>query len=116
MCRRHAPLMASLRSPRCQERRAVAAVDRAEELGEHRGNLAAAGGERGDRGRPIRNQLLAGFMRDYISPVTARSYMESRGEGFLALVRESERVSGRRPELDVIGRAVRLTIFAAQES
>jgi ATP-dependent DNA helicase RecG len=66
--------------------------------------------------QPIRrNQLLAGFMRDYISPVTGRSYMESRGEGFLSLVRESERISGRRPELDVIGRAVRLTIFAAPD-
>jgi predicted HTH transcriptional regulator len=63
--------------------------------------------------QPIRrNQLLAGFMRDYTSPVSGRSYMESRGEGFLALVRESERVSGRRPELSVQGQAVRLTIYA----
>jgi len=62
-----------------------------------------------------RNQLLAGFMRDYTSPVTGRSYMESRGEGFLTLVRESERVSGRRPDLRVQGQAVRLTIFAAEQ-
>lgn len=63
--------------------------------------------------QPIRrNQLLAGFMRDYISPLTGRSYMESRGEGFLTLVRESERISERRPELRVQGQAVQLTIFA----
>jgi predicted HTH transcriptional regulator len=64
--------------------------------------------------QPIRrNQLLAGFMRDYVSPVTGRSYMESRGEGFLTLVRESEKLSGRRPELQVQGQAVRLIIFSA---
>jgi len=64
--------------------------------------------------QPIRrNQLLAGFMRDYISPITQRSYMEARGEGFLNLVRLSLRISGRRPEIVVQGQAVRLTIFAA---
>jgi ATP-dependent DNA helicase RecG len=64
--------------------------------------------------QPIRrNQLLSGFMRDHVSPLTGRSYMESRREGFLTLVRESERVSGRRPELRVIGQAVRLTIYSA---
>lgn len=64
--------------------------------------------------QPIRrNQLLAGFMRDYVSPLTGRSYMESRGEGFLTLVRESERVSGRRPDLRVQGQAVRLAIYSA---
>lgn len=63
--------------------------------------------------QPIRrNQLLAGFLRDYESPVTGTKHMETRGEGFLNLVRESERVSGRRPELTVRGDAVCLTIFA----
>lgn len=63
--------------------------------------------------QPIRrNQLLAGFLRDFISPLTGRSYMEARGEGFLNLVRESERVSGRQPELRVQGQAVRLTIYS----
>lgn len=66
--------------------------------------------------QPIRrNQLLAGFMRDYASPVTRRSFMESRGEGFLTLVRESQRVSGRRPEMRVVAEAVCLTIHAAPE-
>lgn len=65
--------------------------------------------------QPIRrNQLLAGFLRDYESPVTGTKHMETRGEGFLNLVRESERVSGRRPELIEQGDAVRLTIFAAR--
>ncbi|MBK8096171.1 MAG: putative DNA binding domain-containing protein [Planctomycetes bacterium] len=65
--------------------------------------------------QPIRrNQLLAGFLRDYVSPITGTSFMESRGEGFLNLVRDSERLSGRRPVLRRIGQAVRLTIFGAQ--
>lgn len=67
--------------------------------------------------QPVRrNQHLAGFLRDYISPVTQRSYMEARGEGFLNLVRESEQVSGRRPELRTQGQAVCLTIFAGSSS
>ena len=60
-----------------------------------------------------RNQFLAGFMRDYKSPLTGASYMEARGEGFLKLVRDSERVSGRRPLLEQIGDATKLTIYAA---
>lgn len=64
--------------------------------------------------QPIRrNQLLAGFLREYESPLTGARYMETRGEGFLNLVRESERLSGRRPELRVQGEAVHLRIFAA---
>ncbi len=65
--------------------------------------------------QPVRrNQLLAGFMRDYKSALTGRSYMEARGEGFLNLVRDSLRLSGRRPELEQIGEATRLTIYAAR--
>ena len=60
-----------------------------------------------------RNQFLAGFMRDYKSPLTGTSYMEARGEGFLNLVRDSQRLSGRRPELKQIGEATKLTIYAA---
>ena len=61
-----------------------------------------------------RNQFLAGFMRDYQSPLTGASYMEARGEGFLKLVRDSERLSGRRPLLEQIGDATKLTIYAAR--
>lgn len=60
-----------------------------------------------------RNQLLSGFLRDYVSPLTGTSFMEARGEGFLNLVRECERVSGRRPDLQVRGEAVCLTLYAA---
>ena len=39
--------------------------------------------------------------------------MEAIGEGFLNLVRASERLSGRRPLLEDIGTGMRLTIYAA---
>ena len=62
--------------------------------------------------QPIRrNQLLAGFMRDFRSPITGTSFMEARGEGFLNLVRDSVALSGRRPEIKRIGEAVKLTIY-----
>ena len=60
-----------------------------------------------------RNQFLAGFMRDYKSALTGASYMEARGEGFLNLVRDSQKLSGRRPDLEQIGQATKLTIYAA---
>ena len=64
--------------------------------------------------QPVRrNQMLAGFLRDYNSPLTGRSYMEGRGEGFLTMVRECERLSSRRPTLEIIGDSVKLTIWAA---
>jgi ATP-dependent DNA helicase RecG len=63
-----------------------------------------------------RNQHLAGFLRDYNSSRTGRAYMEMRGEGFLTLLRESERLSGRKPEIDVEGQSVRLTIFGARDT
>lgn len=64
--------------------------------------------------QPVRrNQILAGFLRDYESPATGRRYMETRGEGFLTLVRRSTELSGRRPELLNMSGAVKLTIFAA---
>ena len=65
--------------------------------------------------QPIRrNQILAGFLRHYVSPVTGGAYMEAIGEGFLNLVRASERLSGRRPLLEDIGTGMRLTIYAAR--
>jgi ATP-dependent DNA helicase RecG len=41
-----------------------------------------------------RNQLLCGFLRDFISPITERALMEARGEGFLMMVRETRRLGG----------------------
>lgn len=65
--------------------------------------------------QPIRrNQLLAGFMRDFPSPITGTSFMEARGEGFLNLVRDSEALSGKKPKIERIGEAVKLTLFAAE--
>jgi len=62
-----------------------------------------------------RNQHLAGFLRDFPSPVSGRSLMEARGVGFLSLVRESETLSGRRPLLETIGQSVKLTLYAARD-
>lgn len=61
-----------------------------------------------------RNQFITGFMRYYKSPVTGSTFLEGRGEGFLNLVRDSLRLSGQRPELEQIGAATKLTIYAAQ--
>lgn len=67
--------------------------------------------------QPIRrNQMLAGFLRDYVSPITGRSYMEARGEGFLAMVRECQKTAGRAPALDIIGDSVRLTVFGSAKN
>ncbi len=64
--------------------------------------------------QPVRrNQQLAGFIRDFPSPITGTSFMEARGEGFLNLVRESMAVSGKRPEISRIGEAVKLIVFGA---
>lgn len=63
--------------------------------------------------QPVRrNQHIAGFMRDFPSPITGTSFMEARGEGFLNLVRDSLALSKKRPEIKRIGKAVKLTIFA----
>jgi ATP-dependent DNA helicase RecG len=63
--------------------------------------------------QPVRrNQMLAGFLREYISPVTDRAYMEGRGEGFLTMVRECEKVSGQKPKVEIVGDSVRVTIYA----
>ena len=60
-----------------------------------------------------RNQLLADFLRAYQSPVTSGSLLATMGEGFLNLVSDSQRLSGRRPDLTQIGQATKLTIYAA---
>ncbi|MBF0584839.1 MAG: putative DNA binding domain-containing protein [Magnetococcales bacterium] len=63
--------------------------------------------------QPVRrNQHLAGFFRDFPSPISGRSLMEARGVGFLSLVRESQELSGRRPSFEVIGQGIKLTVFA----
>lgn len=63
-----------------------------------------------------RNQHLAGFLRDFPSPLTGSSLMEARVEGFLNMIRESEAISGVKPEIELIGQAVKLTIYAGENS
>ncbi len=58
-----------------------------------------------------RNQLLVGFLKEHISPITMRAFMESRGEGVLMILRESEKISGRKPLYEEVGESVRLTIY-----
>ncbi|MBF0450278.1 MAG: putative DNA binding domain-containing protein [Candidatus Magnetomorum sp.] len=63
--------------------------------------------------QPVRrNQMLAGFIRNYKSPITKRSYMEGKGTGFLSMVRECVKVTGRKPDLNIIGDSVRVTIWS----
>jgi predicted HTH transcriptional regulator len=61
-----------------------------------------------------RNQLLVGFLKEYISPITMRAFMESRGEGVLLILRESEKISGRQPLYEEVGESVRLTIYGRE--
>ena len=57
--------------------------------------------------------MACSALRAYKSAVTGGSFLEAMGEGFLNLVRDSQRLSGRRPELKQIGKATKLTIYAA---
>lgn len=43
-----------------------------------------------------------------------KEVMEARGEGFLNLVRDSEALSGKKPKIERIGEAVKLTIYASE--
>jgi predicted HTH transcriptional regulator len=61
-----------------------------------------------------RNQLLVGFLKEHMSPITTRAFMESRGEGVLLIIRESEKISGRKPLYEEAGEAVRLTIYGRE--
>lgn len=62
---------------------------------------------------PIRrNQLLAGFLRDFQSSLTGKSYFEGGGFGFTRMVDATEQLSGRRPSLRIQSQAVHLTLWA----
>jgi predicted HTH transcriptional regulator len=61
-----------------------------------------------------RNQLLVGFLKEHMSPITLRAFMESRGEGVLLILRESEKISGRKPLYEEIGEALKLTIYGRE--
>lgn len=59
-----------------------------------------------------RNQLLVSFLSRLRSERTGRAYLESRGEGVRTILGASERHSGRRPQYDLLGQELRLTIWA----
>ncbi|MEX2658142.1 MAG: ATP-binding protein [Acidimicrobiales bacterium] len=65
--------------------------------------------------QPIRrNQVLVGFLVQPAATPTGVSYMEGNAEGFLTMVRETEALSGRRPELVLGTEAVTVVIPAAR--
>jgi len=64
--------------------------------------------------QPIRrNQVLVGFLVESATSGQERALMDSQGEGFLTMVRETERVAGRPPEVRPQTEAVTVTIPAA---
>ena len=57
-----------------------------------------------------RNQMLAGVLGYCDSRCTGGPLTKLPGAGFSTLIRESERLSGRRPDLETIGRTTRLAL------
>lgn len=60
-----------------------------------------------------RNQMIAGILYHFDSRATGRPLTKSAEPGFLPLMRECERLSGRRPLVEEPGDATRLTIYTA---
>ena len=59
-----------------------------------------------------RNQLLVSFLSRMNSRRTGLSFLESRGEGVRKILEASEEHSGRRPDFEMFGEELRLTIWA----
>lgn len=59
-----------------------------------------------------RNQLLVSFLSRMTSRQTGRAFLESRGEGVRSILEASEEHAGRRPEYELFGEELRLTIWA----
>ncbi len=59
-----------------------------------------------------RNQLLVNFLSRMRSRHTGRAFLESRGEGVRGILEASKTHSGRRPEYELFGEELRLTIWA----
>ena len=59
-----------------------------------------------------RNQLLVSFLSRMKSKKTNQSYLESRGEGVRCIIRESEALSGRKPEYRLLGQELLLVIWS----
>ena len=58
-----------------------------------------------------RNQLLVSFLSRMKSKKTNQSYLESRGEGVMRIISESEAISGKKPEYKLLGQELLLTIW-----
>lgn len=59
-----------------------------------------------------RNQLLVSFLARMRSRRTGRAFLESRGEGVRTILEVSEAHAGRRPQYELFGEELRLTIWA----
>ncbi len=61
-----------------------------------------------------RNQLLVSFLSKMRSARTGKVFLESRGEGVRKILEAGEKHSGRRPEYELFGNELRLTIWARE--
>ena len=59
-----------------------------------------------------RNQLLVSFLSRVRSKRTGQVFLESRGEGVRKILEDGEAHSGRRPEYELFGDELRLTLWA----
>ena len=59
-----------------------------------------------------RNQLLVNFLSRIHSKRTGQVFLESRGEGVRKILEDGEAHSGRRPEYELFGDELRLTLWA----
>ena len=59
-----------------------------------------------------RNQLLIGFLSRIRSRRTGQVFLESRGEGVRKLLEDGVTYSGRRPEYELFGDELRLTLWS----
>ena len=73
-----------------------------------------------DKTTATRNETLTNLLGRYYDadPVTGRrNIIERRGEGVPTILRESEKLSGRRPEYELIAdRELKLALWAANKS
>ena len=59
-----------------------------------------------------RNQLVVSFLSKMRSKRTGQVFLESRGEGVRKILEDGKAHSGRRPEYDLFGNELRLTVWA----
>ena len=59
-----------------------------------------------------RNQLLVGFLSRVRNERSGQAFLESRGEGVRKILEDGEALSGWRPEYELFGEELRLTLWA----